>query len=268
MPFAVTCIDCRKPMPKSPCASCQRIRDAKRNADSYYQSPEWRALKRKAERAWGRQCFLCGSTNRITWHHLRPRAEGGPDIVDNLRPLCGRCHTTYEADAKAGRVSLTTQLVGALGETKATAVAVVGVPGSGKTHVRTLIHDALDLQSFAIDDYRAQHSDADEAWQAMLGDLRRTDKRCVVESNAVPHSYVMWLHKRNAITVLCTASAKVREQRLRKRLRSGDIDYRTMRMMLAREPAPIGVHIKYDTSHGTPRRDKDLVSAVAARLKT
>lgn len=44
----------------------------------------------------GRRCVVCGARNRLTVHHLKPRALGGPDDVRNVVTLCEGCHTGIE----------------------------------------------------------------------------------------------------------------------------------------------------------------------------
>lgn len=40
----------------------------------------------------GRKCVLCGSTDNLEVHHIKHRADGGTDDLDNLTTLCARCH--------------------------------------------------------------------------------------------------------------------------------------------------------------------------------
>jgi 5-methylcytosine-specific restriction endonuclease McrA len=44
-------------------------------------------------------CVVCGSTSRLTAHHLEPRREGGKVLIT----LCGLCHNRYHGDKRAGR---------------------------------------------------------------------------------------------------------------------------------------------------------------------
>lgn len=97
MPLAVACIDCGQPTLRSPCPTCT----SSRNRASPYQRPEWRRLARNATR--GRTCDVCGSGDRVTAHHMNPRTDGGPDALENLLPLCGSCHSQYEADVRHDR---------------------------------------------------------------------------------------------------------------------------------------------------------------------
>lgn len=41
-------------------------------------------------------CRNCGSWLTIDLHHLVPRSLGGPDVAENLIPLCHPCHMVYE----------------------------------------------------------------------------------------------------------------------------------------------------------------------------
>jgi len=43
----------------------------------------------------------CGS--RIHLHHIHPRAEGGPDDIDNAIPVCLDCHAEIESRSNMGR---------------------------------------------------------------------------------------------------------------------------------------------------------------------
>lgn len=37
-------------------------------------------------------CLVCGGYNSVSGHHLRTRGSGGPDIEENLIPLCFSHH--------------------------------------------------------------------------------------------------------------------------------------------------------------------------------
>lgn len=47
------------------------------------------------------QALVCPGCRRphtadtLTKHHIQPRAEGGPTVIDNLVLLCRPCHTNY-----------------------------------------------------------------------------------------------------------------------------------------------------------------------------
>jgi hypothetical protein len=40
----------------------------------------------------GAACAKCGSTKRLTRHHIVPRSAGGPNDRRNLQILCRACH--------------------------------------------------------------------------------------------------------------------------------------------------------------------------------
>jgi 5-methylcytosine-specific restriction endonuclease McrA len=52
----------------------------------------------------GRRCRLCRRygtpQNPICVHHVWPRSFGGPDELDNLIPVCRRCHPRAERDSR------------------------------------------------------------------------------------------------------------------------------------------------------------------------
>lgn len=74
--------------PTGPCAYCDRAIDP--------------TLHYTDARAW-------------TADHIIPKNDGGPDTIDNLRPMCRGCNTRRENDLRAARRYATT-----LGETSRT----------------------------------------------------------------------------------------------------------------------------------------------------
>lgn len=46
----------------------------------------------------GKLCYICKSSKDITLHHLLPRAFGGGTEIDNLVPLCKKCHGNVHKD--------------------------------------------------------------------------------------------------------------------------------------------------------------------------
>jgi len=110
------CIGCRKrtdaaKVVRGRCPQCRR----QQAAASFYQSPEWKALKAKARQLLRPlECTLCRSTWRLTLHHLKGRLDGGTDELANLCWLCGDCHSKYEGDKRAGRITDLTRAVDAL----------------------------------------------------------------------------------------------------------------------------------------------------------
>lgn len=54
------------------------------------------AVKREVRQRDGFGCITCGYPI-ITYHHLIPHADGGPDTTTNLVLLCHRCHTNYHS---------------------------------------------------------------------------------------------------------------------------------------------------------------------------
>lgn len=115
MPHAIICRGCGHMAPSSPCPTCKpkmakRPRARTRASSAFYQTPEWRRLRAQARKIY-KECAICPSTKRLTMHHIIPRDEGGPDTIENLMPLCGKHHSQYEFDIKAGRQSTVRALV-------------------------------------------------------------------------------------------------------------------------------------------------------------
>ncbi|MQB02103.1 MAG: hypothetical protein GEU78_17895, partial [Actinobacteria bacterium] len=52
----------------------------------------WRALREACLARDERQCLRCGSADKLEAHHIEARADGGPDVLDNLVTLCDECH--------------------------------------------------------------------------------------------------------------------------------------------------------------------------------
>ena len=50
--------------------------------------------KKELIAAHGNKCVKCGESdpNKIQWHHVIPRSLGGEDTIENIIPLCVKCH--------------------------------------------------------------------------------------------------------------------------------------------------------------------------------
>ena len=73
-------------------------------ADSFYTSPEWRALVGEIKRQRGKWCSRCGNVGRIIGDHVVEVKDGGA-LLDpaNIELLCIGCHNRKTAQAKARR---------------------------------------------------------------------------------------------------------------------------------------------------------------------
>lgn len=69
-------------------------------SDPFYQSPEWRALRKACLDRDSNRCTTCQRRGWIA-HHVRARKQGGPDSLANLTTLCATCDNRTHAD-KAG----------------------------------------------------------------------------------------------------------------------------------------------------------------------
>lgn len=43
------------------------------------------------------ECIYCGSESDLTWDHLIPASEGGPDVISNQVPACQSCNSSKGA---------------------------------------------------------------------------------------------------------------------------------------------------------------------------
>lgn len=81
-----------------------RLRPPPKVADSFYLSPEWRALVAKLKRERGAWCERCGSKHRLIGDHVRELRDGGAPLdPGNVELLCQPCHNRKTAEARARR---------------------------------------------------------------------------------------------------------------------------------------------------------------------
>lgn len=116
--MTVPCLDCRALTPQGPrCPACARRRNQARDARSPYRNPAWQRLRAHIARQAG-ACSVCGSTHRLTVHHLHGRK---PDITQGpFEVLCASCHSRYEAEKRAGQRSGLTDTIDRLATTTPT----------------------------------------------------------------------------------------------------------------------------------------------------
>jgi len=50
------------------------------------------ALRKKVFDRYGERCAKCGARKRVEVHHIKPVVYGGTDDLENLIPLCRKCH--------------------------------------------------------------------------------------------------------------------------------------------------------------------------------
>ena len=82
-----------------------RLAPGPKRAASIYKSPEWRALLTAIIAQRGRRCEDCARTGcRIFGDHVIELSDGGSALDPrNIRLLCGSCHSTKTAAARAAR---------------------------------------------------------------------------------------------------------------------------------------------------------------------
>ncbi len=81
---------------------------ASRSHDPYYQTREWKVLRRiqlSAEPLCTGPDSYCLGSGRVTpatvADHIIPRNQGGADTLSNLQSLCASCHNKKSAKEKA-----------------------------------------------------------------------------------------------------------------------------------------------------------------------
>jgi HNH endonuclease len=62
---------------------------------------QWKRVRAAVRRRDGGRCVVCGSTDRLSVHHVVPARLGGGDGMDNLATLCVLHHR--QADAQLQR---------------------------------------------------------------------------------------------------------------------------------------------------------------------
>ena len=87
-----------------------KLRQPRKMADSFYNSPEWRALIEAIVRQRGRSCQdpahdrTKASTGRVFGDHVIELRDGGrPLDRSNILLRCGSCHSRKTAAARANR---------------------------------------------------------------------------------------------------------------------------------------------------------------------
>jgi 5-methylcytosine-specific restriction protein A len=77
-----------------------------RHTEPLYSSPEWRALMDRIIASRGRRCERCGRVGcQIYGDHVRELKDGGATLdPSNVMLLCGSCHSTKTAAARARRM--------------------------------------------------------------------------------------------------------------------------------------------------------------------
>jgi len=71
-------------------------------AESYYASPEWKALRLACLTRDHFRCVVCGSP-AVVADHIASRHDGGPDGLANLRSLCRCCDNRLRERPGQGR---------------------------------------------------------------------------------------------------------------------------------------------------------------------
>lgn len=77
--------------------------------ESFWDSKEWKHLRSRVLRKANYICQRCDKkfySIDLSAHHIKPRAEGGADIFENLVCLCHPCHDFVEIHFLTSRASI------------------------------------------------------------------------------------------------------------------------------------------------------------------
>jgi 5-methylcytosine-specific restriction endonuclease McrA len=99
--------------PRLKALDTRRLTPPPKRAEPFYLSPAWRWLVARLIRERGRRCERCGRTGnadgswlRLFGDHVVELKDGGAELdPGNVRLLCGSCHSTKTAKARADRMA-------------------------------------------------------------------------------------------------------------------------------------------------------------------
>jgi 5-methylcytosine-specific restriction endonuclease McrA len=67
-----------------------RLKKQRRRAAGVLTAEEWLQILDQH----GHQCLACGIDGPLTIDHIVPVSKGGPNMADNVQPLCGPCNSS------------------------------------------------------------------------------------------------------------------------------------------------------------------------------
>jgi 5-methylcytosine-specific restriction endonuclease McrA len=99
--------------PRLQALDTRRVKPPPKQTAPFYLSPEWRQLMARLIAERGRCCERCGRTGntdgswlRLFGDHVVELKDGGAELdPGNIRLLCGSCHSTKTAKARADRMA-------------------------------------------------------------------------------------------------------------------------------------------------------------------
>jgi len=66
----------------------------KKSSNGKNKSPVSKGIRERVFERDKNKCLLCGTTKNLTIDHIKPRAMGGSNKIDNLQTLCRYCNLT------------------------------------------------------------------------------------------------------------------------------------------------------------------------------
>jgi hypothetical protein len=100
--FAHTCPRCGRLQPPGiRCPTCPGPRSG--SSRPQLDRVAWQKTRRAVRLRDGNRCATCGTTQRLSVHHITPHRLGGTDATDNLVTLCSRCHAHADSQRSGTR---------------------------------------------------------------------------------------------------------------------------------------------------------------------
>ena len=206
-----------------------------------------RRFVREVLKAKGTVCYWCGGRATSADHYPIAKIDGGPDTVTNGVPACQDCNLKRGRGRKPGRiVKIKPSLV----------IALVGLPGTGKSYQARQLTQDFDLTYQGVDDIGGRGG---SKWVRYTNWIASQDGVVLTESNVIPDRFRWLLERIDHAVFKLTAPVELRRDRL---LERGE-NFTARKRMLA--PQTIGYPTD-QTFRAGPDQGKELHDAVAARL--
>lgn len=61
---------------------------------------EFDCMRNMLPKKLGTVCRNCGSSEGVEYHHIKPLSHGGTNDLNNIVPLCGKCHSALHGKAQ------------------------------------------------------------------------------------------------------------------------------------------------------------------------
>lgn len=209
---------------------------------------EHRRFVRDVLQTKGRVCFWCGGEATTADHYPIAKIDGGLDTVTNGVPSCQPCNLKRGRGSQPSRIpSIKPDLI----------IALVGQPGTGKTHHATQLAREFSLTYRSVDDVGGRGG---SKWVRYTNWIANQPGVVLTESNVIPDRYRWLLDRVNHVVLKLTAPIELRRDRL---LERGE-NFAARKRMLA--PQTIGYPTDR-TFRAGPDQTEEIHAAVAETIE-